>query len=279
MGYKIVVDSGCEITEDMRAAADIAIVPLTLEIGTETITDDGAMSQQEIITRIAAASNCPKTACPSPEAYADKYAGEADRVYVVTLSAALSGSYASANVAKAMYEEEHPEAQVYVFNSRSASVGETLIVRRIMELEAEGLSFEEVIAETEVYIDGMKTYFVLDNLETLRKNGRLSGLKALAANMLQIKPICVSTADGQIEQIDQARGIKRAVEKMAAYVAKAQDTTGRRRFGISHCNALDRAHAIRERLMMHVRSGEAVFAETGGLSTVYANDGGIIMAI
>lgn len=131
----------------------------------------------------------------------------------MTLSEKLSGSYNSAVLGKNLYLEDHPDAKVYVFNSCSASVGETLIGLKIQELEEKGLSFEEVVEQTEAYILSQDTWFVLENLDTLRKNGRLGTVKALVATALKIKPVMGSTDEGTIIQLDQARGMKRALVK------------------------------------------------------------------
>lgn len=128
----------------------------------------------------------------------------------MTLSEKLSGSYNSAVLGKNLYLEDHPDAKVYVFNSCSASVGETLIGLKIQELEEKGLSFEEVVEQTEAYILSQDTWFVLENLDTLRKNGRLGTVKALVATALKIKPVMGSTDEGTIIQLDQARGMKKA---------------------------------------------------------------------
>lgn len=132
----------------------------------------------------------------------------------MTLSEKLSGSYNSAVLGKNLYLEDHPDAKVYVFNSCSASVGETLIGLKIQELEEKGLSFEKVVEQTEAYILSQDTWFVLENLDTLRKNGRLGTVKALVATALKIKPVMGSTDEGTIIQLDQARGMKRALVKM-----------------------------------------------------------------
>ncbi|MBQ0059958.1 MAG: DegV family protein [Lachnospiraceae bacterium] len=278
MGYKIVLDSGGEMTESMRKSGKVEMVPLILEIGEETIVDNGILSQIDIVNRIAQAKDCPKTACPSPETYRQACDCDAERVYVVTLSAKLSGSYQSAMTGKMMLEEERDDIQVYVFNSRSASIGETLIALKIEELEEQGLGFEEVVKETEAYIDEMRTFFVVDNLETLRKNGRLSLLKCAAATFLKIKPICASTPDGEIEQIDQARGIKRAMEKMADY-ATHHGRDKNNRLGISFVNCRERAEGLKGVILEKLKVKDTLVEETGGLSTVYANDGGVIMVI
>lgn len=153
------------------------------------------------------------------------YKGEAEHVYVVTLSGKLSGSYNSAELGRNLYEEEHPgeNKQIYVFNSRSASIGETIIGLKVQEFEEAGLPFEEVVARTEEYISSMNTYFVLETLETLRKNGRLTNLKALIANTLNIKPVMGSTKEGMICQLGQARGMNKALEKMVQEYDRAHE--------------------------------------------------------
>ena len=100
---------------------------------------------------------------------------------MVTLSEQLSGSYNSARLGQQLFEEKHPERKVHVFNSRSASIGQTLVAMKAEEYELAGCSFEEVVEKTEQFVDGLDTYFVLESLETLRKNGRLSGIKAFVA--------------------------------------------------------------------------------------------------
>ena len=113
-------------------------------------------------------------------------------IYVVTLSGNLSGSYNSAMVGRQMYLEEDESKQIYVMDSCSASCGETQLALLAASLEEQGLPFEEVVSRLEAFRSEMNTYFVLDNLETLRKNGRLSGIKALVASTLSIKPVTVS---------------------------------------------------------------------------------------
>ncbi len=279
MKYRVALDSGGELTPELEGREEFVYVPLMLMVNGVHIVDDGHISQKEMVDRIAQDPDCPKTACPSPEAYYKAFDCGAERVYAVTLSAALSGSYQSACVAKEMFLEDHPDAKVHVFNSISASVGEGLTVLKIAELEEKGLSFEEIVRQTEAYVHSKQTFFVLDNLETLRKNGRLSGMKALAAAVLKIKPICYGTDEGAIGQLDQARGMGKAIVKMVSYIVDRTPDPGNRILGIGYCNCLERAEIVRDEILkrMHVR--DVVMLPTGGLSTIYANDGGIIVAI
>lgn len=279
MKYRVVMDSAGEFTESQKGREEFVLVPLTLMIGEETIIDDGTLDQLEIVKKIAASPTCPKTACPSPEAYREAFDCGAEHIYGVTISGNLSGSYQSAVIGRDMYLEDHPDAKIRVFDSCSTSVGETILVMKIEELEAKGVPFEEIVREVEALRDEKSTTFVLDNLETLRKNGRLSRMKALAAQILKIKPICAGTLEGEIVQIDQARGINKALVKMVQHVAEKTRNPENKILAISFVNCRERAVMVRDALLERMRVREVLLMETGGLSTVYANDGGIIVVI
>ena len=178
MSFRVVIDSCGELTDEMKKSGNFVSAPLTLQVDEYIVQDDEEhFNQAEFLKKVAECPNCPKSSCPSPEIYRDAYDCNADHVYAVTLSEKLSGSYNSAVLGKNLYLEDHPDAKVYVFNSCSASVGETLIGLKIQELEEKGLSFEEVVEQTEAYILSQDTWFVLENLDTLRKNGRLKRIR------------------------------------------------------------------------------------------------------
>ena len=140
-------------------------------------------------------------------------------------------------------QEEDEDLKIHVFNSRSASIGETLIVKKIVECEEAGMSFERVVETVELYISTQHTYFVLENLETLRKNGRLSKTKALVASALKIKPVMGATSEGDIVQLDQARGINKALMKMVDAIVNDAQHVENKTLAISHCNCPERADA------------------------------------
>ena len=279
MRYRIAIDSGGEIPEALKGKEEFVLVPLTLMVGDETLTDDGTIDQGELIRKIAASPTCPKTACPSPEAYFKAFDAGAEHNYAITLSGELSGSYQSAVLGMNMFLEEYPDAKIHVFNAKSSSVGETVLLLKIREFEEAGLPFEEIVERVEKYNDEKNTFFVLDDLETLRKNGRLSRLKALAATMLKIKPICHGTKEGQIEQIDRARGTNKALVRMVELLVERTADPENRILGISYANCRERAVMVRDAVLARMRVASVELHPTGGLSTIYANDGGIIVVI
>ena len=277
MSYKIVVDSCCELPEELKHDPRYEIVPLTLIVGDsyERLDDDG-FDQKEFLRAVAECPVSPRSACPSPEKYMEAYRTDADHVYVVTLSSKLSGSYNSAVLGKNLYHETYGEKQIYVVDSRSASCGETQIAMQIARWEDEGMGYEEITEKIEKFTDGMHTYFVLDNLDTLRKNGRLSGVKALVASTLSIKPVMAGD-QGSIVQLGQSVGIKKALDKMVDYVVRDVVDAEKKCLMITHCNNPERANSVKEQILAKVKFKDVLIMDTAGISSMYANDGGVIV--
>lgn len=279
MSFHIVADSCCELTADMKKRENIEIAPLTLEVGGESILDDETFDQKYFLKRVAECPECPKSACPSPDYFRKSFLNGAERCYAVTLSAQLSGSYNSAVLGANLAQEENEDLKIHVFNSRSASIGETLIAKKIVECEEAGMSFERVVETVELYISTQHTYFVLENLETLRKNGRLSKTKALVASALKIKPVMGATPEGDIVQLDQARGINKALMKMVDAIVNDAQHVENKTLAISHCNCPERAEMVKEALLERLAVQDVFVLDTQGVSSMYANDGGIIIAL
>lgn len=279
MNYKIIVDSCGELTEEMKTSGKYEMASLEIELQGKHIVDDETFDQAEFLKLVAESPECPKSSCPSPERYMEAYHCDAEHIYAVTLSAELSGSYNSAVLGRNLYEEEYGEKKIHIFNSRSASVGETLIALKAAECEEEGMSFEETVETVEAYIEEQHTYFVLETLDTLRKNGRLTGIKAVVATALNIKPVMGSTPEGTICQLGQARGIKKALVKMVEQVAEDVKNSKDKILAIAHCNCRDRAEAVKNMILEKITVKDVIILDTAGISSMYAADGGVIVVV
>lgn len=279
--YKIIIDSCGELTQELKQDGHFTTVSLSMEVEGYHVVDDENFDQLDFLRRVKLSPTCPKSSCPSPESYMDAFKGDAEHVYVVTLSSELSGSYNSAVLAKKLYTEEYGQdgKRIHIFNSKSASVGETLIGIKVQECEEVGMDFYKIVESVEAYIGEMNTFFVLETLETLRKNGRLSNLKAFVANALNIKPIMGATKDGTICQFSQARGMNRALKKMVEDMISKTKDCEKRILAISHCNCPERAVAVKEEIERQASFRKIIIVDTAGISSMYANDGGVIMVV
>lgn len=278
MGFKIVVDSCCDLTGQMLKDPRFIKVPLTIRSNGSSFIDNETFDQADLLWAMKQSEEAPSTACPSPQSYLDTYQGpEEEDVYVVTLSALLSGSHNSAEQARMLMEEDHPNKNVYVFNSCSASSGEVLVALKVRELAESGAPFKHVVREVEQFIYQMQTMFVLETLENLRKNGRLTRLQSVITGALKIKLLMGATPEGEICKLGQTLSMKQALSKMVDRMANDPAHAGRT-LAICHCNCLDRAFQVKAMAEQRCKFAHILILEAGGITSVYANDGGIVTA-
>lgn len=278
MGFKIVVDSCCDLTGQMLKDPRFIKVPLTIRSNGSSFIDNETFDQADLLWAMKQSEEAPSTACPSPQSYLDAYQGpEEEDVYVVTLSALLSGSHNSAEQARMLMEEDHPNKNVYVFNSCSASSGEVLVALKVRELAESGAPFKHVVREVEQFIYQMQTMFVLETLENLWKNGRLTRLQSVITGALKIKLLMAATPEGEICKLGQMLSMKQALSKMVDHMANDPAHAGRT-LAICHCNCLDRAFQVKAMAEQRCKFAHILILEAGGITSVYANDGGIVVA-
>ncbi|MBR2134180.1 MAG: DegV family EDD domain-containing protein [Eubacterium sp.] len=282
MSFKIVVDSCCDIVDEMKEWDNFSIVPLTLMVNDYQTMDDESFDQDDFIARMNANNGLAKSACPSPEAFKKACEGNYDEVYIMTITDKLSGSYNSALQGKLLYEEENnDDKKIYVFNSLATSGLETLAVLKLYELASQGLDFDEVIAKTNDYIvnhEGL--YFCLESLDALKSNGRLFALAAKVLEKIRVKLVCRRTTEGNISLAGQDITINRALIKMAGYIA--EDVKGIALEGqtviISHVCCPEKAQLVADKIREKTEYENIRIIKASGLNSLYASDGGIIVS-
>ncbi|MDE6880867.1 MAG: DegV family protein [Oscillospiraceae bacterium] len=276
MTYRLICDSCTDLPAETLCDPHLVKIPLSIQVGPATVLDDESFSQPELLQKMRAWPDAPKTACPAPSQYMDQFREDKDN-YIVTLSARLSGSYNAAMQARAIYREEGGKANVHVFNSRSAVSGQAQAALLIRELAGGGAPFAQVVERVEAFIARMQTLFVLENLDNLRKNGRLTKMQSLVTGALRVKLLCGATREGEIEKLGQGLSVRQTLSKMVSRMAGDPDHAGRRLI-LAHCNCPERAEAVRDMVRQRCRFGEVLIVPAGGIATVYANDGGIVAA-
>ncbi len=274
MKYTIVADSCCDLTEELKKEWDVKLVPLTLTLGDESYTDDENLDLPDFMKRMRACKDRVGSAAPSPGHYAEAFGK--DDVFAVTLSSSLSGSYASATAGKEMAEEAG--AKVHIFDSRSAAAAEVLLVLKLRKLIREGLEKSEIIQRIENFIKEMRTFFVLDNIDNLLKNGRLNRITATIISTLHIRPIMGADGDGNISLFSHVQGWKQVVRKLADTIQNDGRSTEGQSLVITHCYNPELAEQLRAEVERRYAFSEILVLPTRGLSSLYANEKGVIMA-
>lgn len=277
----ILADSCCDLSPELLKKTQAKIAPLTITIDDTHYVDDGTVDIPPYLAAMKASKNPVRSACPSPDLYAEDIRATEGDCFIVTLSAKLSGSHNAASLGVQLAQEDMPKKKVHVFDSESASAGETYIALMIHDLIAAGKSFEQIVELVEEKIRSMHTLFVLDSLDNLVKNGRISRTVALLANVLSIRLLMSDDGHGAIKNISKARGIKGALGQMVETCRKHTEglAAASQRLVISYCNCPERARQVRDMIREKCPAiGEIVLTPTSALSSMYANDGGIVIA-
>jgi len=277
MATQVIADSSNEMNNELMKENPVEIVPFRLYLDGTEYVDDENLNVIEFIDIMVNSKTLPKSACPSPEEFMNKFKNEDDS-YVVAISSKLSGTYNSAMLAKNLYLEDVKEKFIHVFDSKSASVGETLVSLKIHELSKLGHTRDDLVVRVENYIAEIKTFFVSESLDNLMKNGRISKFKGTLATALKIRPIMRANDDGELEMVDKARGSAKAYNRLAEIIEENALNQEEKVLAISHVNNIDRANWLKEEVEKRCNFKKIVVLQTKGLSSLYCDNQGIIVA-
>jgi len=277
----LIVDSGCDISQDVinHENCDLSYVPLNLQLEDRVYLDDENLDIENYLNDMASTATGVKTSAPSPSLFFERFKAAGEKIFVVTLSSKLSATYQSAMTAKRMYLEECSKKLIHVFDSLSASVGQGVIAMKISELIDKGShSFDEIVDQVDSFIKGVRTYFILDKYDNLIKTGRINPYIAKLASFLNIKPIC-GDEEGEIKLVDKARGYSKAVSKLVEIIKNSTPDIEERIVAISHCKCYEKAVAIKDEVLKHLKVKDVLIEECKGVVATYANRGGVVVAL
>lgn len=277
MAIKIIADSSCDMPEPLKPVYPYKAIPFKLYVDEVEMVDDETLDPIVFIDKMIKSRGVPRSACPSPVDFQNEFEGD-ETACIVTISSRLSGTYNSAMLAKSMYQEENPKKEIHIFDSKSASIGETLVVLKIHELSKLMLPSDEFAARVNEYIESMKTYFVSESLENLMKNGRISRFKGTIASALNIKPIMGADSNGEIQLVEKARGSAKAFQRMLELIIENAKDAENRVLAISHVNNLERANWLKDEVVKACSFKDVIVVQTGGLSSLYCDNQGVIVA-
>jgi len=273
---RIVADSSCDLNDQIKREIEITLVPLTLSVGDREFRDDATLDVIRMLDEFDSSKEVPKSSCPSPQDFIDAYTPEGS-VFVITITAALSGTYNSAVLARELFLQDHPDKFIHVFNSKGASVKETLIALKLDTLIKQKMNENDIVKEVNQYMENMFFYFQLGSLDTMIKNGRISKMKGIIANALNIKPILTVDDNGEVQLVENVRSEKKSIQYIVDLIGKSCNNYSERILAISHCEALEKAEKIKAEVANKYAFKEILIIPMRGLSSTYTNRGGIIL--
>ncbi|MEG0769702.1 MAG: DegV family protein [Ruthenibacterium sp.] len=280
MSIQIIADSSCDLTPALKNLMQIQLVGFELTIGEQMFKDDASLEVKTLLAAMKAYKGPASTACPSPEEFA-AHMRAADACFVITISSKLSGCHNAAMVARDMVLEENPDKKIHVFDSESAAAGETRLAMFLHEAIVAGKDFDTIVTQATDFIAQMRTRFVLEDLDNLIKNGRVSKVAGMVGTVLNLRPIMGENGHGEIICFEKIRGTQNAMRRLVELIAEATVDTARASLTLvmTYCNCAERAAELKKDLLAKCTAlREVIFVPTAGLSSVYANDGGIVVA-
>ena len=205
MSVKIIIDSTVDTSAATRGKC--TIVPLTVRFGDTEYTDGVTISHQEFYQKLVSSKELPTTSQPTPDAFAQEYqkvVDAGDTAVVLTIASKLSGTYQSATIAAMDFPE-----QIFVVDSRNATIGSGILAELAVQLAEEGKTAKEIFDTLLAQREKVRLFAMVDTLEYLKRGGRVSKTVAFAGELLSIKPL-IQVLDGKIEMAGKARGSRQA---------------------------------------------------------------------
>lgn len=269
MPVKIVCDSCADLPAALLAQRQVSCVPLTVTFGSEQLKDGVDITPDRFYERLRTTKEMPTTSQITPPEFAAVFdplvADGSDLVYV-GLSSGLSGSFQNAVLTAQQYD-----GRVHVVDSLGASVGLGLMVLRAADLADAGKTAAEIAADITEFRTRMCHVFTLDTLEYARRGGRVSALSAIAANVLDVKPVLHMDMAGKLIPIDRVRGRKRSIARLFDEMERLGVDPRDQRVGICHAAAEDEALEMAHRFRTKHAVKEVVIGQIG--ATVGAHVG------
>ncbi len=274
--WKIIADSGCDYRRLDNLATDTTFesIPLTIQVEDQVFIDNQDLNIDQMMKVMEASKHAASSACPSPQVYMAAFDG-ADYVFVVTITGGLSGSFNSARVARDMYLESHPDAQIHLIDSLSAGGEMDLLVAELNRLIGQGLPYEKVVEGITAYQKRTKLLFVLAKVDNLVKNGRLSRLIGAVVGLLNIRMVGEASHEGKLELLDKARGHKKSVKSAFSEMKKAGYAGGR--ITIAHRNADKFCADFSALVLAEFPQAKIEKVATSGLVSFYGEENGLLM--
>ncbi|MFD4706074.1 DegV family protein [Gottfriedia sp. NPDC058432] len=275
MNLKIITDSAADLPKDIIEQYNIDVIPLRVYSEDEKEYFDGLTLDSKTLFNEMRNGKVFKTSLPSYEYIYNtfvKYAKENIPCIYIAFSSELSGTYQSAVMVKNEFDEEFPDFDLEIFDTKSASIGQGLIAVNAAKLAMNGATKEEVVNKIIHSIQHIEHIFTVDDLQYLVRGGRLSKVAGFVGNLLNIKPI-LHVEDGKLIPLEKIRGSKKLIKRILEIMESRGTNLSTQLIGISHGDDLDKAIEIKNALAETFGCKEFVINSIGSAIGAHAGPG------
>lgn len=277
MGIKIITDSACDLTRDYIKNNNIGLLSLILNLNGQAIKDDlgETLSYKDFYNKMREGAT-PTTSQINAHEFEEefiKYIKNGDSIIYISLSSNLSGTFNSANIAKNNLMDEYPKANIYLVDSLSVSVGQGLLVAKACEMRDSGIGAEEIVNWLEENKRKVIHSILIDDLNHLKRGGRISGATAAIGGLLNIKPTLFLDDEGKLIQGEKIKGKKKALRFLVNEVREKAVDTENEILYICHGDCLEEAETLRDMILEEVKFKNVIINYVGNVVGAHAGPG------
>ena len=277
MGIKLITDSACDLTRDYIKNNNIGLLSLILNLNGQAIKDDlgETLSYKDFYNKMREGAT-PTTSQINAHEFEEefiKYIKNGDSIIYISLSSSLSGTFNSANIAKNNLMDEYPNANIYLVDSLSVSVGQGLLVAKACEMRDSGIGAEEIVNWLEENKRKVIHSILIDDLNHLKRGGRISGATAAIGGLLNIKPTLFLDDEGKLIQGEKIKGKKKALRFLVNEVREKAVDTENEILYICHGDCLEEAETLRDMILEEVKFKNVIINYVGNVVGAHAGPG------
>lgn len=270
--YKIVADSSSDVFSIPQVQYKSA--PLKIITSEKEYVDTKGFNVKQMVDELSQYKGKSSSSCPNPNDWINAF-GEAERVFCVTLTSGLSGSYNAACTAKGIYENDYPDRKVFIIDSLSAGPELKLIIEKLQDLILSGIEYEEICEAIKDYQSKTGLVFMLESMKNLANNGRVSPIVAKAAGILGIRVVGKASEQGTLEPMKKCRGENKALDEIVEYLKSLGQNICNVR--IAHCFNEKAAQSLKNKILCEWKKAKVEIYKCGALCSFYAEKGGLLV--
>lgn len=277
MGIKIITDSACDLTRDYIERNNIGLLSLILNLEGQLIKDDlgQTLSYIDFYNKMREGAT-PTTSQVNAHDFEEefrKHIENGDSIIYISISSSLSGTFNSANIAKSSLLDEYPNADISLVDSLSVSVGQGFLVAKACEMRDLGLSVAEIVSWLEENKRKVVHSILIDDLNHLKRGGRISGATATIGGLLNIKPTLYLDDEGKLVQGEKIKGKKKALKFLVNEVKEKAINTENETLYICHGDCLEEAETLKNMILEEVKFKDICINYVGNVVGAHAGPG------
>ena len=269
MSIKIVTDSACDLSIEYVKKNNIEVLPLLVNINGKFIEDDlGQTISHNEFYKLIKEGAMPSTTQVNVGAFMEvfeKAIKKGEDILYIGLSSALSGTYNSAVKAKEILLEDYEKANIHTIDSLSVSVGEGLLVCKAVELAKEGKDISTIAREIEGIKKKVIHSIIVDDLNHLKRGGRVSGAVAAVGSLLNIKPSLKIDEEGKVVACEKIKGRKRAIKYLLSEVKEKAVNIEEQEIFICNADCLEDAEDLKNMILQETNAKSVIINNIGSV--------------